>query len=81
MIAVLGGIGLGLVWGWLAVRLLAGARRAMAVRVPLWLALQALLVAYLGAPGALAGFAAGLAAGVLLARAWRSALEWRAGLR
>lgn len=81
MLSVLGGIGLGLVWGWLAERLVVGDRPMRAARMLLWVGVQALLVAAIGTPGMLGAFAAGLAAGTLLARAWRRTIEWRTGMR
>lgn len=50
MLAAFGGLGIGLVWGWVAVHLLRGARRARALRTLIGLALQVALLRWLGTP-------------------------------
>jgi hypothetical protein len=77
MLTLIGCVGLGLVWGWLAVRRVRRARWPLVVRMLLWIAIQALLVAWMAGPPALAGFAIGVLAGALVCHAWVRALEQR----
>lgn len=78
---IAGSVGLGLVWGWLAVRLCRGARWPKIARVLLSIVVQALVVGWLATPAALAGFAAALLVGVATCAAWLRALALRFGAR
>lgn len=79
MLSALGGLGLGLVWGWLAWRRLRVARWPLALIVLLLIAVQALLVIRVGERAVQISFLAGLALGALLARAWLRGLALRYG--
>lgn len=76
MLAFAGTVGLGLVWGWLAVRLSRGARWTVVVRVVLGLAAQAELAQLLLPLGAL-WFGGGVLGGIFLALSLVRALEAR----
>jgi hypothetical protein len=77
---VFGGVGLGLVWGWIAVRMAYRARRWTAVVSALLgtvgLGLVAALVA---APWVTRWFAGGVLAGALVCMVWVRTLELRYG--
>ncbi len=77
MLPILGTLGLGLVWGWLALRRLRAARWPLVVIVLLLIAIQALLVLRFGERSLLASFLTGLALGALLVRAWLRGLALR----
>ena len=77
MLAAFGGLGIGLVWGWVAVHLLRGARRARVVRTLIWLALQVALLRWLGTPTMLASFVAGLLASGMTYWVWQYSLAQR----
>ena len=80
MIALLniaGSIGLGLVWGWLAVRRSYKARWPVVARVLLWVIVQALVVGFAATLGAVGWFVASVALAALLCRAWLRALALR----
>jgi hypothetical protein len=77
MLAMVGAVGLGLVWGWLAVRLCRRARWPLVARVLLWLAVQALVVVWLASFRALLAFAAAALLSALLCAAWLRALALR----
>ncbi len=77
MLSAAGSASLGLVWGWLVVRRVRGARWPLVVRMLLWMAVQVLLVAWLAAPQGLIWFAIGVLAGALVCHAWVRALEKR----
>jgi hypothetical protein len=80
MLSIFGCAGLGLVWGWLVVRRVRGARWPLVVRMLLWIAVQALLVLWLATPQALIWFAIGVLAGALVCHAWVRALVARYGV-
>jgi NhaP-type Na+/H+ or K+/H+ antiporter len=77
MLAAFGGLGIGLVWGWVAVHLLRGARRARALRTLIGLALQVALLRWLGTPTMLASFVAGLLASGMTYWVWQYSLAQR----
>jgi hypothetical protein len=78
MLVVAGVVGLGLVWGWIAARLVYRARRwTLFATALLGLIAQALFVARLGPPRATLWFAAAVAIGALLATAWLRTIEAR----
>lgn len=79
MLHILGGCGLGLVWGWLAVRRVQGARWPLVVRMLLWIVVQALLMIWLSTLPGLAWFAIGVLAGALACHAWLRRLQARYG--
>lgn len=79
MLPILGTLGLGLVWGWLALRRLRAASWSLVAIVLLLIGVQALLVVRLAGPALLASFGAGLALGALLVRAWLRGLALRYG--
>jgi len=70
MLSVLGSIGLGLVWGWMLVRRVRGARWPLVLRMLLWLVVQAVLVARLASPQLVVWFAISVLASALVCRAW-----------
>ena len=76
---IAGGIGLGLVMGWVAARLLYRAPWKVIVWVLLGLAAQGLIVLQLGSRAAVAGFAAALVVGALICITWVRSLEARYG--
>lgn len=79
MVAIFGALGLGLVWGWLALRRLRAARWPLALFMLLLIAVQALLVLRFGERALLISFLAGLVLGALLVRAWLRGLALRYG--
>jgi hypothetical protein len=79
MLQILGAVGLGLVWGWLAVRLCQGAGWAKIVRVVLWIVVQALLIAWFGTTQSLIAFGVALLFSALFGRAWIRLLALRFG--
>lgn len=76
-----GSVGLGLVWGWLAVLACRGARWQKIARVLLSIVVQALVVGWLATPAALVGFAVALVVSAAVCAAWLRALELRFGVR
>jgi hypothetical protein len=70
VLSILGSIGLGLVWGWVLVRRLRGARWPLVVRMLLWLVVQAVLVAKLASPQLVVWFAISVLASALVCHAW-----------
>jgi hypothetical protein len=79
MLSLLGGIGLGLVWGALAARLIFRARWTVVLRVLLGLLVQGLVVLRLGALGATLAFAGATALSALLGALWLRRLAARYG--
>lgn len=79
MLSLLGGIGLGLVWGALAARLLFRAHWTVALRVLLGLIVQGLVVLRLGALSATLAFAGAVALSALLSALWLRRLAARYG--
>jgi len=77
LFAISGTICLGLVWGWLLVRLLRGNRWAVMLRMLLGLSAQAVVVANLVGVLGMLWFVGGVFAGVLLAAIWVISLEQR----
>lgn len=77
MLAVLGSVGIGLVWGWMLAHPGRSWRAWRKLTLLLGLVVQALLLWRLAVPLALVAFAAALVASWLLARTWYRALVWR----
>lgn len=77
MLAVLGSVGIGLVWGWMLSHPGRSWRAWRKLTLLLGLVVQALLLWRLAVPLALVAFAAALVASWLLARTWYRALVWR----
>lgn len=79
MLLILGGIGVGLVYGWLTARLLYRARWMSFVCVLLWLIAQGVLILKLTSPQVVLWFSGALIISALLCVAWRRVLEARYG--
>ena len=79
VLQIIGAGGIGLVWGWLAVRLCQGARWPKFTRVLLSIVIQALLVAWLTSWQSLLAFGIGLLFGALICAAWLRRLALRYG--
>lgn len=79
MLIVAGSVGLGLVWGWAAARLIHRSRWTVAVRTLLGLVIQGLVVLALATPPDLLAFAGAVALGALLGALWLRRLESRYG--
>jgi hypothetical protein len=77
MLAVLGSVGIGLVWGWMLSHPGRSWCAWRALTLLLGLVVQALLLWRLVVPVALVAFAVALVASWLLARTWYRALVWR----
>ncbi len=77
MLSIAGSIGLGLVWGWLVVRRVRGARWPLVVRMLLWVIVQALLVAKLASLQAVVWFAVSVLVSALVWYAWFRTLALR----
>ncbi|MFN8479700.1 MAG: hypothetical protein U0074_17930 [Kouleothrix sp.] len=77
MLAVLGSVGIGLVWGWMLSHPGRSWRVGQALTLLLGLVVQALLLWRLVVPLALIAFAGALAASWLVARIWYRALALR----
>jgi hypothetical protein len=77
VLSIAGSIGLGLVWGWLVVRRVRGARWPLVLRMLLWLAVQAVLVARLASPQLVAWFAISVLVSALVCHTWLRRLEQR----
>jgi F0F1-type ATP synthase assembly protein I len=75
---IAGTIGLGVVWGWLIVRLARGRPWQVVARVVLGAAAQLAVVAQLAQALGAAWWVVGVAAGALIAGLWVQALERRA---
>jgi hypothetical protein len=74
---ITGTILLGIVWGWLSVRLMRGNRWTAIVRVVLGIAGQALVAAKIVAPLGVLWFAGGVIGGILIGIIWVRSLELR----
>ncbi|HJZ45627.1 MAG TPA: hypothetical protein VKE41_00615 [Roseiflexaceae bacterium] len=79
MLQILGGIGVGLVNGWLAARLMYQARWTVIVYVLLWLIAQSIVILGLTSPVVLLWFAGALFISALLCIAWLRLLQARYG--
>jgi hypothetical protein len=77
VIHLAGSIGLGLVWGWVAARLIWRARWDVAARVLLGLLAQGLVSVYLASELATVWAAAAAATGALICYGWLRRLEGR----
>jgi hypothetical protein len=77
MLVVIGSVGLGLVWGWVAARLIYHARWTVVVRVLLGLVAQGLVVLQLASPRVLLWFGGATAIGALVCLTWVRTLEAR----
>jgi hypothetical protein len=77
MLQVLGAIGLGLVWGWLAARLLYHTRWSVVISVLLGLVAQGLIVLRLSSARAALWFCGALVVGGLIGLIWIRTLEAR----
>ncbi|HEX9441512.1 MAG TPA: hypothetical protein VF909_17630 [Roseiflexaceae bacterium] len=77
MQVILGCTGLGLVWGWVAARLIYRARWDVIVRVLLGLVAQGLITFRLATPGVTIAFGAAVVASALICMTWVRALESR----
>jgi hypothetical protein len=77
VLSIAGSIGLGLVWGWLLVRRVRGARWPLVVRMLLWLVVQGLVVAKLASLQAVVWFAISVLVSALVYYAWVRALALR----
>ena len=77
MLVAIGGIGLGLVWGWVAARLIYHARWTVVVRVLLGLVAQGLVVIQLASPRVLLWFGGAVAVSALVCLIWVRTLEAR----
>ena len=79
MLSILGSIGLGLVWGWAAARLIYRAQWIVVARVLIELILQALVVLVFTSPRAVIAFAGAVVLAALLSWLWVRRLELRYG--
>ena len=79
MLSIAGSIGVGLVSGWAAARLLSHARWWVIARVLLGLAVQGMVVLGLASARGAIAFGGALALGVLLGLLWVRRLELRYG--
>jgi hypothetical protein len=77
MLQVLGAIGLGVVWGWLAARLLYHARWSVVISVLLGLVAQGLIVLQFSSARAVLWFGGAFVIGALIGLIWIRTLEAR----
>src|SRR5262245_29364087 len=79
VLSILGSIGLGLVWGWAAARLVYRARWIVVARVLIGLILQGLVVLVFTSPRVVIAFGGAVVLAALLGWQWVRRLELRYG--